>query len=313
MAEGAPPDVLVVTGPTASGKTDVAIRVAQAVGGEIISMDSRQVYRGMDIGTAKPAPHERGGVPHHGFDLVDPSERFNAGRFAVLARDWIDAIRKRGRVPVLAGGTGFFLKALTEPLFEEPALDPVAKERWKRYLQDVPTAEMARWVAALDPAARVRPQDRQRLARVIELTVLTGRPLSWWHTHAPAAAPAADSRVFVLDLPRDLLYRRIEERVESMVSAGLMAEVEALLAAGYNPRDPGLNATGYIEAIPYLQGEYDLAEAVSRIQAATRRYARRQMTWLRHQLPSGACWLDARRSVEELATEIVDVWRKGSA
>jgi tRNA dimethylallyltransferase len=307
MAE---PDALVITGATATGKTAVAVEVARRLGGEIISMDSRQVYRGMDIGTAKPSVVERGGVRHHGFDLIEPDERFNAGRFATLARGWIRAIRGRGRVPILAGGTGFFLRALTHPLFAEPPLDSARKEQWKQCLATMPTAELARWAAALDPASGVRAVDRQRLARVIEVAVLTGQPLSWWHRHAPAAEPAIDPLLFVLELPRDVLRLRIDARVDAMVALGLVDEVRALAARGYDERAPGMNATGYIELLPYLRGETTLADALEQVRQATRRYARRQTTWLRHQLPASACRLDAQAPLGQLAGTIVEAWRE---
>ena len=301
-------DALVITGPTATGKTALAIDVALRLGGEIVSLDSRQVYRGMDIGTAKPTLAERRGVPHHGFDVVSPDERFNAGRFAELARSWIAAIRARGHVPIVAGGTGFFLRALTHPFFAEPALPESGKEQWKDFLRSLDTAELARWAAALDPGATVRPTDRQRLARVIEVAILTGRPLSAWHRTAPPAAAPIDPLIFVLDLPRDVLYRRIEERVDRMAELGLVAEVRVLLDAGYDDRDPGINATGYIELIPYFRGEYSLQEALALVKAATRRYARRQHTWLRHQLPPTARRLDAAAGTRELADVIVRAW-----
>lgn len=302
-------DAIAIAGPTASGKTALAIAVAHRVNGAIISFDSRQVYRGMDIGTAKPSMREREGIPHYGFDLVDPNERFNAGRFAALARAWLQQIRDSGRTPVLAGGTGFFLRALTNPLFEEPPLEPTRKESWKRYLAQLPMAQLSRWATALDPAAAGRVQDRQRLARVIETAMLTGRPLSWWHTHTPASPPAIDPLLFVLDLPRDLLYRRIEQRVDTMVEQGLIEEVRALVERGHTERDPGMNATGYIEMIPYVGGERSLAEAIDLIKRATRRYARRQITWLRHQLPPDAVRLDATRPVDRLAEDVVLRWR----
>lgn len=301
-------DALVITGATATGKTAVAVEVAQRLGGEIISLDSRQVYRFMDIGTAKASEAERAGIPHHGLDIIDPDERFNAGRFAALARGWISDIRGRGRVPILAGGTGFFLRALTHPMFEEPRLDPAAKEAWKRYLSELPADEVARWARTLDADAAARAGDRQRLARLVEVVMLTGRTLRSLQREAPPAAPPIDARVFVLDLPRDQLYRRIELRVDSMIRAGLAAEVRALMARGYDETAPGLNATGYIELLPHLRGERSLEEAVALIKAATRRYARRQTTWLRHQLPTGAVRLAADASVDALADRIVQEW-----
>lgn len=300
-------DVLVITGPTASGKTAVAVEVARRLSGEIISMDSRQVYRLMDIGTAKPDSGERAGVPHHGFDLIDPDERFNAGRFAARARGWIADIRARERLPVLVGGTGFFLRALTHPMFEEPDLDARLKESWKHYLAELPAEELERWAGALEPGVAGRA-DRQRLARAVEIVMLTGRTLGWWQGAAPPAAPAIDPRVFVLDLPRDTLVRRIDARVAAMIEAGLVAEVRALLERGYDESAPGMNATGYIELLPHIRGERSLDEAVELIRSATRRYARRQLTWLRHQLPRRTTWLDAAAPASAIADRIVQIW-----
>ena len=305
MAE---PGALAILGPTASGKTAVAVEVARLLDGEIISADSRQLYRGMDVGTAKPTLAERASIPHHGFDMVAPGERYSAGRFARDAWSWIDAIRQRERIPIIAGGTGFFLRALTHPMFDEPALEPSRKEAWKRYLAELPVDRLKSWAAALDPDASIQPQDRQRLARVIEIALLTGRPLSWWQRTAAPPLPAIDPHVFVLDLPRAGLYRRIEARVDAMIDAGLAGEVRALLARGYDESAPGMNATGYIELIPHVRGERTLDDAVAMIKAATRRYARRQLTWLRHQLPPGAAWLSADTPPDELAGVIVMKW-----
>jgi tRNA dimethylallyltransferase len=306
-------DALVITGATATGKTDLAVAVALRVRGEVVSMDSRQVYRGMDIGTAKPTAAELCGVPHFGFDLLDPSERFSAGQFARLARGWIEAIRARGHVPILAGGTGFFLRSLTDPLFAEPPLDEALKESWKRYLAARSTGELARWAAFLDPVGAGRTGDRQRLCRLIEVAILTGRPLSWWQRQAPADTPAIDPLAFVLELPRSDLVRRIDERVDAMIGAGLVDEVRALLDQGFDERDPGMNATGYIEMIPHVRGERSIDEAAELVRVATRRYARRQATWFRNQLPANTIRLDAGRDVEELADTVTRRWEKESA
>ena len=303
------PAALVVTGATATGKTALAIEVARRIGGSVISMDSRQVYRGMDIGTAKPSVAERRGVPHYGFDVVGPDERYSAGRFARDARRWIADIRAAGRVPILAGGTGFFLRALTDPLFEEPPMRTDRREALKAWLSALPNAELARWAERLDPTQAARGGGRQRQARAIEVALLTGRPLSGWQRAAPARQPRLDARVFVLDLSRDKLVRRVDARVHDMVAAGLVAEVDTLLRSGHGPDDPGMNATGYIELIPHLAGKTTLEAAVERIQAATRRYARRQRTWLRHQLPADAVRLDAARPTGELAGAVVESWQ----
>lgn len=305
-------DALAIVGPTASGKTAVAAEVARRIGGEVISMDSRQVYRGMDIGTAKPGTVERRDVPHHGFDVVDVSERYSAGRFARDAWQWIDDIRARGHVPVLAGGTGFFLRALTHPLFDEPDAPPARREALKQWLRGMDEATLRQWADALDPGQDWRSGSggRQRAARAVEIALITGRPLSWWHEQ-PTAARVLHPLVVALEVPADVLRERIDRRVDTMIANGLAEEVRALLAGGFNPADPAWNATGYIEMVPYLRGEYDLAEAKARISAATRQYARRQRTWFRHQLPAGAVHVDAHRSLDEIAGDIQRLWEEG--
>ncbi|MFS8637728.1 MAG: tRNA (adenosine(37)-N6)-dimethylallyltransferase MiaA [Gemmatimonadota bacterium] len=311
--EGRKPVALVITGPTATGKTALSLDVAERLDGEIISMDSRQVYRGMDIGTAKVTPDQRARVPHHGLDLVDPDERYSAGRFARDARRWIEEIRARGHTPILVGGTGFFLRALTHPLFREPEMPERAREALKRWLERQPEEKLRRWLADLDPAtARTLEASggRQRVARALEVALLTGRPLSWWHRHAPPETPPLPLLIFVLWLPREQLYRRINDRVLEMIEAGWVDEVRALLERGYDLDDPGMVATGYPELVAYLRGEWSLEEAIEATQRATRRYARRQLTWFRHQLPPGAIWLDASRPRAELVDTIVDIWNR---
>lgn len=311
--EGRKPVALVITGPTATGKTALSLDVAERLDGEIISMDSRQVYRGMDIGTAKVTPDQRARVPHHGLDLVDPDERYSAGRFARDARRWIEEIRARGHTPILVGGTGFFLRALTHPLFREPEMPERAREALKRWLERQPEEKLRRWLADLDPAtARTLEASggRQRVARALEVALLTGRPLSWWHRHAPPETPPLPLLIFVLWLPREQLYRRINDRVLEMIEAGWVDEVRALLERGYDLDDPGMVATGYPELVAYIRGEWSLEEAIEATQRATRRYARRQLTWFRHQLPPGAIWLDATRPRAELVDTIVDIWNR---
>ena len=305
------PDALAIVGPTASGKTALSLDVARRIDAEIISMDSRQVYREMDIGTAKATPEHQAAAPHYGLDLVAPGERFNAARFAELARGWIAGIGARGRVPLLVGGTGFFLRALTHPIFQEPELDAGRRAALERYLTRLDEAELRRWLDALDPATAERLRTwggRQRLQRALELPLLTGRPLSWWHQHAPPAAEPLRPLVVVLDVPRERLYAAIDARVGDMAAAGLVEEVQRLADRGLGRGTPGMNATGYVELIPYLHGECGLEEALERVRRNTRAYARRQLTWFRHQLPAGAVWLDATRPRAELAEEIERIW-----
>jgi tRNA dimethylallyltransferase len=306
-------DCLVITGPTASGKTGVAIDVARQIDGEIISVDSRQVYQDMDIGTAKATPAERAAVPHHGLDLLPPTERYNAGRFAAAARTWIADITARGRVPILVGGTGFFLRALTHPMFNEPPLDAARKERLKGVLNQKSREELLAWLGHLDPVGAARVTDeagRQRIARMIEVVLLTGHPLHWWQRQPANDAAPINALTVVLTLDRAALYERINQRVVEMVSSGLVQEVETLLARGYDEHTPGMKTVGYIELIPYLRGQTTLAEAVDAIQRATRGYARRQITWFRHQLAEPVVEIDASLPRAEIVDLIVREWRQ---
>ena len=296
-----PPQFLALTGPTATGKTDLSLAVAARVDVEVISMDSRQVYRGMDIGTDKVDRSARARVPHHGLDLIAPDERYSAGRFARDARAWIDGIRARGCLPLLVGGTGFFLRAVVDPVFAEPPLDPERVDALRAYLREQSRERLSRWVEHLDPerAPLAREGGPQRLARTLEVALLSGRPLSWWHRAAPAEASGLPGVILVLDLPREEMHRRIDERVGGMVERGLVEEVRGLLAAGYREDAPGMTGTGYREIAAYLRGEVSLEGAVEEIRTNTRKYARRQLTWYRHQLPDSPVRVDATAPLDE--------------
>jgi tRNA dimethylallyltransferase len=305
----AAPRVVAIIGPTASGKTALSIEVARRIPAEIICMDSRQVYRGMDVGTAKPTLRQRELVPHFGLDLVDPDERFSAGRFAAYARATIARIQGRGRLPMLVGGTGFFLRALTHPIFEEPPLDVERRSALREYLGALDVSSLRNWLAILDPGSAEKLASwggRQRLLRALELPLLTGRSLSWWHANAPSTDPLLELSIFVLDLPRERLDRAIDDRVTAMADAGLVVEVAGLLAAGYDLDAPGMNATGYAELVPYLRGQVSLEQALDLVRRNTRAYARRQLTWLRKQLPPGAIRLDATLPLDVLTDRIVE-------
>jgi tRNA dimethylallyltransferase len=305
------PEALAIVGPTASGKTALSIEVARRIGGEIISMDSRSVYRGMDVGTAKPTLEERGGVPHRGIDLVEPSERFSAGRWARYARETIADIRARGAVPMLVGGSGFFLRALTNPIFREPEMDAARRVALSTELEALTDQEMIARLEPLDPEAVERLRGgggRQRLMRALEVALLTGHPLSWWHRNAPPEAPPVSVLAFVLDVPRERVYAAVDARVGEMVAHGLVDEVRALVAR-YGEDAPGLNAHAYIELFPYFRGERTLDEALDLARQNTRAYTRRQQTWNRTQLAEPVVRLDATRPRAALADEIVAAWR----
>ncbi len=306
------PAFLALTGPTTSGKTALSIEVARRLDGEVVSMDSRQVYRGMDVGTAKATPEERRAVPHHGLDLVEPDERYSAGRFARDARRWIEEIRARGRVPILVGGTGFFLRALLEPIFAEPPLDDGRRAALRRYLRGMPLDRLAAWVRRLDPerAGLAVQGGRQRVCRTLEVALLSGRPLTAWHRDAPADGEPLSGVVVLLMVPRDELDRRIEERAARMMRDGLLEEVRRLRDRGFGDDAPGMTGTGYREAAACFEGRATPEETVREIARNTRRYARRQLTWFRNQLPSDARSVDATEPMETQVEEVLDAWRR---
>jgi tRNA dimethylallyltransferase len=310
----------VIVGPTAVGKTAVAMSLGQRLPVTIISADARQVYRRLDIGTAKPVPALQAQVPHEGIDLVDPGERFSAGRFAREAAGWLTAARAAGRLPLVVGGTGFYVRALADGLFQEPSLDPARREQVREWATTLPGADLSRWALRLDP--RFSGGGRQRAARAIEVALLTGRPLSLWQRMARAAGVMRPWYI-VLTLPRELLRRRIAERVDAMLAAGLVDEVRDELARGTAPTAAGLDGVGYREVVAMLTGqlyEDDLRDAIVR---SSRQYAKRQETWFRNQLryqPSAvgnqqeAVWtLDATKAPAELAAVIENRWRTISA
>ena len=291
---GEKPAVIAVAGPTASGKSDLGLKLAQRLGGEIVCMDSMQIYRRMDIGTAKPTAQERALLPHHMLDVADPTEAYAVADYAVAAEQVIAQILSRGRVPILVGGTGLYLKALMDGLslggtggderlraeLNALADEPGGKERLHARL------------AAVDPetAARLHPNDRRRVIRAIEVFEQTGVPMSR-QNHAAQDRPF---RVLPLALewPRDLLYARLETRVHRMMEMGLLSEVRALLESGVAPAAQSMQGIGYKELIPAAMGQGDVNRAVWEIIVHTRHYAKRQGTWLRAE--PRCVWLDAR-------------------
>ncbi|WP_420441183.1 tRNA (adenosine(37)-N6)-dimethylallyltransferase MiaA [Candidatus Palauibacter sp.] len=303
-----------LAGPTASGKTAVAIEVARRLDGEIISMDSRQAYRGFVIGTAAPSAGELAAAPHHGVGFLDPRERYGAGRFARLAARWLSEIRARGCVPILAGGTGLFLRALTHPMFEEPPLDPARRAALHARLGRLEREEIVRWAVRLDPvlAARRPPLDRQRAARAVELALLTGVPLTRWMTSAPTERPPLRTATYVLDWPAPLLRERIARRAEALIRGRAWPEeVRDLLARGLDG-SRAFDALGYADVAALVRGEAGVDETVDRVSRATWRYARRQRTWFRHQVPEDAVVLDSldgSTTPGQLARRIANDWR----
>jgi len=299
--------VPVIVGPTAVGKTAVAEALARVWPVTVISADSRQVYRGLDIGTAKPEAALRAKVPHIGIDLVEPGERYSAGQFARDAARWLAELPAE-RQPVVVGGTGFYVRALADGLFREPPLDPQRRDALRGWLRDL--ERVGGWAARLDPGYTAG--GRQRAARAVEIALLSGRPLSWWQAHAKAEGMIEPWYVR-LTVPRAVLHQRIETRLRRMLAAGWIDEVRAALARGIAPGAPGLDAVGYREIVRHLAGDLPSERLAGEIAAATRRYAKRQETWFRHQLVGyRVLTLDATDAPAALARTIVARWRESN-
>ncbi|MGH7591466.1 MAG: tRNA (adenosine(37)-N6)-dimethylallyltransferase MiaA, partial [Gemmatimonadales bacterium] len=273
---------------------------------EVVSADSRQVYRRLDIGTAKPTRKEQGRVPHHGLDLIDAGHRYSAGRFARDATAWISEIAARGRMPVVVGGTGLYVRALVEGLFHEPPLDADRRRALGAWLEGHDALELVRWAGRLDPG--FRGGGRQRATRTIEVALLTGRPLSHWQGAARQHGVITPWYV-VLTAPRPVLHQRIAARAEEMVRRGLIEEVASVLADGAPAHGAGLDGVGLKEAVEYLHGLRPRESVAGALSIATRQYAKRQETWFRNQLPGPILALDSARPPEELASEIASAWR----
>ncbi|HEU4828262.1 MAG TPA: tRNA (adenosine(37)-N6)-dimethylallyltransferase MiaA [Gemmatimonadales bacterium] len=299
--------VPVIVGPTAIGKTAVALALAERWPMEIISADSRQVYRRLDIGTAKPSAREQARVRHHGIDIIEPGARYSAGRYARDATLWLDDVRARHRLPVVVGGTGLYVRAVAEGLFLEPEMDRDRRAELERWIARLDARDLIRWATRLD--AGFRGGGRQRATRAIEVAVLTGRPLSHWQAAARTAGSITPWYV-VLTSPRPVLHQRIARRAEEMVRRGVIEETAAVLAEGHAPGAPGLDGVGIREAVDYLMGRRTRESVAEAIATSTRQYAKRQETWFRHQITGERLMLDATRPPERLAAEIAEAWER---
>ncbi|MGH2453358.1 MAG: tRNA (adenosine(37)-N6)-dimethylallyltransferase MiaA [bacterium] len=272
--------MVVICGATATGKSAAAVALAPEIGAEIVSADSRTIYRGMDIGTAKPTPAARAAVPHHLLDVADPREVFTLSQYQGLALAAIASVHARARVPLLVGGTGLYLRALVDGL-RLPRVSPDWAFRRKAEEADglTPGALYAR-LEQVDPqaAARIHPRNVRRIIRALEVIDRTGRPLS---AQQRAEAPLWQVTMIGLRMPRPLLQRRIDERVDQQIAAGLVEEVRALVSAGVPPSTPAMQGLGYKEIVPVLEGKATLDNAVALLKRNTRRYARRQEVWFR--------------------------------
>ena len=277
------PKIVVIGGPTAVGKTGVTIRVAERIYGEVVNADSMQIYRYMNIGTAKPTPEERRRIAHHMIDVADPDESYDAARFSLEARKAADGVLKRHRVPLVAGGTGFYIRAFLYGLCDAAPEDPAIRVRLREEAGRSGAESMHRKLAACDPeaAGKIHPNDIYRIVRALEVYETCGIPLTEFRRrHAFADAPY-ESLSIVLDMDRTELYERIDRRVDRMVAEGLAEEVERLFEMGYDERLKPMQSLGYRHMGDYIRGRVDRDTAVETLKRDTRHYAKRQLTWFR--------------------------------
>lgn len=289
-----PPPVLAIVGATATGKSALALELAEALDGEIINADALQVYRGFDIGTAKPGAEERARIPHHLIDILEPHERYSAGDFARRAAEAIDEIRSRGRLPVVVGGSGLYLRALFEGLSPIPPGDPEVRRRLRERLEAEGLPALAAELRERDPetAARLPPGDTQRILRALEVSLVSGEPLSAYISRQPFGAQRIEAVRVGLTLPRGILYDQIAGRVAQMVQGGWVEEVASLLSRGLSPGLPAFQAIGYRQLVQYLEGTWSLDRAIAETIQATRRFAKRQETWFRRE--TDITWFSAQ-------------------
>jgi tRNA dimethylallyltransferase len=282
-----PKPILAVVGPTASGKSTLAIELALRLNGEIINCDSVQVYQGIQIATAKVPPHERRGVPHHLIDFVSPQINYTAGDWAREATAKIDEIEQRGNVPILCGGTGLYLRALRRPFFASPPTDENLRRRLTAIRERHGAEHLHRLLQRFDPASAMElfPRDWPRVHRALEVRLQTGLPMSAQKDQRPEPSESVRRiRLLALNPPRELLYDMINKRTEEHFAAGLVDEVKDLLDQGVPPQSNALGAHGYRRVVEYLQGLRDLQSAVEQTKLDVRHYAKRQLTWFRHEV-----------------------------
>jgi tRNA dimethylallyltransferase len=307
-----PPRPLLLAGPTAVGKSAIAVLLAERLGGEIVSVDSMQVYRGLDIGTAKPSPEERARVPHHLIDVVDVTEPFHVAQFVQLAREAVAEIQGRGRVPILCGGTGLYFKAFLEGLGEAPPADAALRA----VLGATPLADLLRELAERDPLTyeRIDRQNPRRVIRALEVIRLTGKPFSaqraGW-SQAPCVTSHAFPFIGFSRSPADL-RRRIEGRVDAMFQRGWVAETQQLLQQGLAQNQTAMQALGYRQIAEHLRGVRALPETVELVKIRTRQFAKRQMTWFRRQLRLTWINLEPQSDAKTVATAVGKVAQASS-
>ena len=307
-AEWDPTSFWCLTGATAVGKTAIGLALAKALDAEVLSLDSMAVYRGMDIGTAKPTPEQQAFVPHHLIDLIGPSEEFSVAQYLELAQKCVAEIRSRGKQPLFVGGTPLYLKCLLRGLFEGPPADWELRRAIQAELEEFGAAVLHERLTQVDPlaASTIHPNDTRRLVRALEVYRATGEPISHQQMEFEDARPAEQCRVFVLRRDRDEQHRRIETRVEAMIDEGLVGEVQRLVDGEGELGRTASQAVGYREVLEHLEGQYGEAEMVERIKAHTRRFAKRQGTWFRSLSECRFIDLAGDETPDSVATQIAE-------
>ena len=304
--------LLVILGPTASGKSELAMRLARELNGEVLACDSTQVYRHFDIGTGKVPPAERRGIPHHLIDLVEPDDLFTAGEYAARATAVLADVTSRGNLPIMTAGTGLYLRALLEGLSDAPARSEELRERLRRKARAQGVLHLHKLLARVDPEAahRIAPRDTQKIIRALEMRVLAGKAVG--DIHRAGRKPLAGYAItkIGLDPPRADLYQRIHARVERMIASGWLEEVRRLIAQGVPPESKPFQFIGYAELRRHIEGQMPLEAAIRSIQQATRNYAKRQLTWFRKE--PRVRWLAGFGDEPSIAAEAVRLVRSAS-
>jgi tRNA dimethylallyltransferase len=299
--------VVVLVGPTAVGKSRVAVEVAKAFETEVLTADSRQVYRGMDIGTDKPTPEERQGIPHRLIDLVNPDESFNAGLYRRQALDEIERLYRDCRLPLVVGGTGLYVRTLLKGLCDAPPTDPIMRGALQQEAKDHGHDRLYARLVAVDPvvAARLHPRDESKVIRALEVHRVSGRRMSEYQQEHGFAEQPFSALIIGLNRDRDALYRGIEKRIDWQLAHGLIEETKQLLAQGYRRDSAAMKGLGYRQVGEHLAGEYDATEMVRRFKRDTRHYSKRQMTWFRKE--PGIQWLtiEESESVQHTAALVI--------
>jgi tRNA dimethylallyltransferase len=308
------PTLLAIVGPTASGKTPLSLILANRLAAEIVSADSRQVYRLLNIGTAKPTKEEQSRIPHHFVDILEPSEDYNAGRYGVEARQKIVELFRSGKRPILVGGSGLYVRAVIDGFFEGPGKDPHIRAQLEERLEKEGPEPLLAELRAVDPSAADRMELRKprRIVRALEVYAATGKPISIYHQEQ-SSSPTFNVVQFALAGRRESLYRQIEHRVDSMLTDGLIEEVKSLQNRGYDRSLNSLNTVGYKEVFDFLEGKTTYEQMTELIKRNTRRFAKRQLTWFR--ADDRIHWIDADENtpLDEIAAIVEHRYRQESS